>query len=180
MFRKVSKLLFLFLLLASVSACKTDPLEDYFVQATENPDFFVINIPASVVSFDESKLDPATLKDIHSIKKMNVLVYKNNFDRDKKLTEYNKAAKIIKNKHYKTLTKINNKGYDITFSYQGKPDSIDEVTFLGKDKDYNFIIGMVKGDNVNVNSIVKALQHIKKIDKSQAKTIIDIFKNDAN
>ncbi len=177
MSKKIINILILSILLIFASACKTDPLENYFVQATESPDFFVINIPASAVSFDESKLDPETLKDIHSIKKMNVLIYKNDFDRNKKQAEYKKAANIIKSKHYKTLTKINNKGYEVVFSYQGEPEKIDEVIFLGKDKDYNFLIGMLKGDNVNVNSIVKALKHIKKIDESQAKTIIDIFNN---
>ncbi len=180
MFKKISNILVLSLLLLFMSACKTDPMEDYFVQATESPDFFVINIPASIVSFDEIKLDPGTLKDIHSIKKMNVLVYKNNFDHNKKQAEFERAAKIIKSKHYKTLTKINNKGYEIVFSYQGEPDSIDEVVFLGKDKDYNFLIGMLKGNDVNINSIVKATKHIKKIDESQMESLINIIKTGDN
>lgn len=177
MAKKAFNLLILGLLLIFVSACKTDPLEDYFVQATESPDFFVVNIPASVITFDESKLDPETIKDIQSVKKMNVLVYKNNFEPAKKQAEFEKASKVIKSKSYKTLTKINNKGYEIIFSYQGKPQGINEIIFLGKDKNYNFLIGMLKGDDVNVNSFFKAASHIKDIDEEQAKTVIDIFKN---
>jgi len=162
-----------FLLLTS---CKTDPLEEYFVQATENSDFFVMNVPTSIVTFDKAQLDTETLKDVHSIKKMNVLVYKNNFDTAKKQSEFEKAHKIISSEHFKTLSKINNKGYEVFFSYQGKPNAIDEMVFLGKDKNYNFVIGMLKGDAVNVNSIVKALKHIKKADKSQVESVIKIFK----
>ncbi len=176
MLKKAYHILIISILLAFATACKTDPLEDYFVRATESPDYFVVNIPANIVKFDENKLDAKTLKDIHSIKKMNVLVYKNNFETNKKQAEFGKASKVIKSKHYKTLTKINNKGYEIVFSYQGEPSEIDEVIFLGKDKDYNFLIGMLKGDDVNVNSIIKALKHVKDVDESQARSLLDMIK----
>ena len=168
--------LILFLIFAT--ACKTDPMENYFVQASESPDFFVINIPASIVEFDQNKLDPEALKQIKTIKKMNILVYKNDFEPAKKQKEFAKADKIIKSKAYKTLTKINNKGYEVVFTYQGNPQQIDEVVFLGKDQNYNFIIGMLKGKNVNVNSLVKAFKHIKDVDQSQTKSIIDMIKTE--
>ena len=178
MSKKIYNILIISALLMLVTSCKTDPLEDYFVKATESADYFVVNIPASIVTFDEEKLDPETLKDVHSIKKMNVLVYKNNYEPKKKQLEFEKAHKIIHSKHYKTLTKINNKGYEVLFSYQGEPTGIDEIIFLGKDKNYNFVIGMLKGKDVNVNSIVKAAQHIKAVDQSQAESVIEILKPD--
>jgi len=164
----------LFLIFAT--ACKSDPLEEYFVNASESPDFFVVNIPAGMVKFDTDKLDAETRRELESIKKMNILVYKNDFDRQKKSKEFDKAQKIIHRKTYKTLTKIKNKGYDISFAYQGVPDKIDEVIFLGKDQDYNFIIGLLKGKDVNIKNISKALNHIKNIDSSQVKTVIDMIK----
>ncbi len=166
----------LFLIFAT--GCKRDPLENYFVQATESPDFFVVNIPASIVEFDKKKLDPETLKEIESIKKVNILIYKNNYEPDKKRKEFEKAHRIIQGKAYKTLTKINNKGYNISFAYQGDPERIDEVIFLGKDKDYNFLIGIVKGENVSMKSLSKALNHIKNVDQSQAKSIIETIKTE--
>jgi len=165
----------LFLIFAT--ACKTDPLEDYFVKATESPDFFVVNIPANLVTFDESQLDANTRKQISSIKKMNVLIYKNNYDPKQKRAEFEKVEKIIGSKSYKTLSKINNEGYEVVFSYQGEPKKINEVIFLGKDKNYNFLIGMLKGDKVNINSLTKALKHIKHVDLSQAKPVMDMIKN---
>ncbi len=164
----------LFLIFAS--ACKSDPLEDYFVKATESPDFFVVNIPASIIEFDQEKLDDETKKQLASIKKLNILVYKNNYEPEKKAKEFQQADKIIRSSAYKTLTKIKNNGYNMVFSYQGEPDKIDEVIFLGKDKDYNFLIGLVKGKDINVNNLSKALKHVKKIDQSQAKSVIDMIK----
>jgi len=164
----------LFLIFAT--ACKTDPLENYFVKATESPDFFVVNIPASVVTFDEAKLDPETIKQIKSIRKMNILVYKNDYDLPTKNAEFAKADKIIKSKSYKTLTKIKNDGYEVVFSYQGAPEKIDEIIFLGKDKKSNFLIGMLKGNEVDINNLAKALKHIKNVDGSQAKSVFDMIK----
>jgi len=171
-----SSFLALSLFLIFATACKSDPLEEYFVNATESPDFFVVNIPANMIKFDTDKLDKETLREVESIKKMNILVYKNDFDLTKKEKEYKKAHKAIETKAYKTLTKIKNKGYDISFAYQGQPNQIDEVIFFGKDKDYNFIIGLLKGNEVDIKNISKALQHIKSIDSSQAKPIFDMIK----
>ena len=174
--RILAKISLLSLFFIFATACKTDPLEDYFVKATESPDFFVVNIPANVVTFDEAKLDPETIKQIKSIKKMNILVYKNDFDLPKKEAEFAKADKIIKSKAYKTLTKIKNDGYEVVFSYQGAPEKIDEIIFLGKDKKSNFLIGMLKGNDVNINNMAKALKHIKNVDDSQAKSVFDMIK----
>ena len=166
----------LFLIFAS--ACKRDSLEDYFVKATESSDFFVVNIPASIVEFDKEKLDPETRRQIESIKKMNILVYKNDYGQAKKEKEFKKARQIIQSKDYKTLTKIKNKGYDVSFAYRGYPDKIDEVIFWGKDQNYNFLIGMIKGDDVNVKNLSKALKHIKQVDRSQAESLIEMIKTD--
>jgi len=171
----LTKITILSLFFIFATSCKTDPLENYFVNATENADFFVVNIPANVVSFDEAKLDAETIKQIKSIKKMNILVYKNDYDLSKKKAEFAKADKIIKNKSYKTLTKIKNKDYELVFSYQGAPKKIDEIIFLGKDKESNFLIGMLKGKDVNLNNMAKALKHIKKVDDSQAKSVFDMI-----
>jgi len=174
----LKNILALSLFIIFATACKTDPLEDYFVKATDSSDFFVVNIPAGIVQFDEPKLDKKTLAQIKSIKKLNVLIFKNNYDLQKKIQEFEKADKIIKHKAYKTLTKIKNDGYEVVFSYQGEPEKIDEIVFLGKDKKYNFLIGMIKGKDVNVNNLAKALKHIKHIDESQAKDIMDMIKTD--
>ena len=176
--KKLSPLAIFSLFLIFATACKTDPLENYFVKATENPDFFVVNIPASMVTLDESKLDSETIKQVKSIKKMNILVYKNDYDLQKKKAEFTKADNLIKSKAYKTLTKINNDRYQIVFGYQGAPEKMKQIIFLGKDKDYNFLIGMLKAKDVNVNNMAKAFEHIKHIDESQAKSIIDIIKTD--
>ncbi len=161
-----------------LTACHTDPVEDYFVKATESPDFFVMNIPANVISFDESKLDSETIQQIHSIKKMNLLVYKNDANLTHKKQIFENADRVINNQLYKTLTKIKNEGYQVVLTYAGDPEKIDEIIFLGKDSKFNFLIGRLKGKNLNINNLIKALKHVQKVDQSQARSIMQIFKQD--
>jgi len=172
------KFAFLTLISIFVTSCKTDPLEDYFVKATESPDFFVMNIPSSILTFDETKLDAETKRQIKSIKKMNILVYKNDYDLSKKKQEFAQAEQIVNKKVYKNLGKINNDGYKVIFSYEGTPDKIDGIVFLGKDKKYNFLIGRLKAADVNINNLVKAMKHIKDVDDTQVKSVFDMIKTD--
>jgi hypothetical protein len=166
-------------LLLLFNGCKSDPVEDYFVEATESPDFFVVNIPANFITFDESKLDEDTKKQLKSIKKINILVYRNDYDIKKKKREFDKAAKLLNRKQYKTLLKINNEGYEVVFTYEGNPRQIDQLLFLGKDQNYNFILGRLKGQNLNIKNLSKALKHVKQVNKSQAQPLLDIIKKES-
>ena len=176
--KSIYNFLALSLFVIFATACKSDPLEDYFVKASESADFFVVNIPASIVEFDTEKIDKKTLEEIKTIKKANILLYKNDYDTSVKKAEFNKAKNIITSKNFKVLTKIKNKDYYMSFAYQGEPDKIDEFIFLGNNKDNDFLIGLVKGKDININHLVDALKHIKKVDESQAKTILEMIKPD--
>ncbi len=174
---KISQIISTLILMIGLTSCHTNKLEDYFVKASEDPDFLVVNIPSNVIEFDEAKLDKQTLKQIHSIKKFNVLLYRNKIDLDKKKAEYKKLQNILKS-DYSDLVKVRRKGYNFDFSYQGKPESIDKLIFFGKDKDYNFMLGLLKADDVNPNNLYKAFRHIKSVDKSQAGSIFEMFKTE--
>jgi len=171
---KIFSLLSLFILFSS---CKTDAVEEYFVKATENGDFFVTSIPTNIIQFDKDSLDAETMKELNSIKKVNILLYQNNLDLAKKQEEYQKAYNAVQQKHYKTLTTFKDKAYEGAFSYLGADNKIDEIIFLGKDDQSNFLIGIIKADGIRVNNVLKAMKHIKKFDKKQAKSIFGMLGN---
>ncbi len=177
--KTIFKISILFVM-ASLFSCQKNHLENYLVQATENPDFLSVNLPVNFVNFDEEKLDPQTRKDIKAIKKLNILLYKNDYPADKKEKEFKKLQNIIYGEPYKELIKIKNKGYKIDFIYEGNPEKIDKFIFLGKDKNNNFMLGLLKAKGVNANNIYKALQHIKSVNNSEAKKAIEIFKMKEN
>jgi len=171
---RIFSLLSLFIIFGS---CKTDTVEEYFVNATENGDFFVTSIPSSIIQFDQDSLDAETIKELGSIKKINILLYQNSLDSAKKQEEYQKAHNAVQQQQYKTLTTFKDKAYEGTFSYLGSENKIDEILFIGKDNKSNFMIGILKGDGVHVNSMIKAMKHIKKFDKNQAKAIFGMLES---
>jgi len=173
--KAINKILIL-LTLTTLFSCQKDNLENYWVQASESPDFLSVNLPANIVKFDVEKLDPQTRKDIKSIKKLNILLYKNDYPLEKKEKEFDKLQDILYGEPYKELLKIRNKGYKIDLIYEGDPEKIDQFIFLGKDKENNFMLGLLKAKGVNANSIYKALRHIKSVDNSEAEKAIEIFK----
>ncbi|GEM_PF-3253218 len=174
--KHINNFLVLSLFIIFATACKSDSLEEYFVQATESSDFLVVNIPSNFVQFDESKLDDETLKQIKSVKKVNILLFKNDKNKDEKEQEFLKIDQIINSKDYKKLTAINIDGYKISVAYDGEPKKIDKVVFLGKDMDNNFLLGLLKGKDISISNVSKAMEHIKSIDEKQAKSVIDAIK----
>jgi len=171
--KSIYKILMISLLTITISSCTKDGLEDYFVQATESADFLVMNIPANIVEFDTEKLDKKTLQQIKSIKKLKILIYKNNYEKRQKEKELQKLQQILNNKKYNVLTKIKNKDYQIVLSYEGKPEAINKLIFLGIDNENNFLLGLIKGKKVNVKNISKSLKHIKSINSSQTDDLIE-------
>ena len=171
--KSIYKILMISLLTITISSCTKDRLEEYFVEATENADFLVMNIPANIVEFDTEKLDKKTLQQIKSIKKLKILIYKNNYEKRQKEKELQKLQQILNNKKYNVLTKIKNKDYQIVLSYEGKPEAINKLIFLGIDNDKNFLLGLIKGKKVNVKNISKSLKHIKSVNSSQTDDLIE-------
>ncbi len=168
--------IFTFIALLSLTSCQKDHLENYFVQASENPDFLVVNLPSNLVSFDKDKLSKQTKNDLKKLKKFNIILYKNDYPLEQKKKEYVKLEHILSD--YTTLIQVKNKGYKINFIYEGKPDDIEKLIFLGKDKNDNFMLGVLNTKGMDVQSIYEAVKHIKSIDNSGAKQVIDIIKED--
>ncbi len=173
--RKILLFFIGFLFLTGLSSCKKDRLEDYFVKASENPDFFVMSLPANAVEIDKSQLDSETLKQIKSVKKINLLLYKKENGNKKGEKEFQKVQKILNHPKYKKLFVVNNEGRKLEFVYQGDPEAIDQITFLGRDAEGNFILGFVKAKKLTVNALYKALEHVKRIDNHHIAEFIDTY-----
>ncbi len=164
-----------FILLSSLTSCKKDRLEDYFVKASENPDFFVMSLPASAIEIDKSKLDKETLSQIESVKKINLLLYKKEDAKNTENEEYKKVEEILNHPDYKKLLEIKNEGRQLEFLYQGEPQSIHKITFLGRDANGDFVLGLVKAKHLSIDALVKAMEHVKRVDNHHITEFIDTY-----
>jgi len=166
-----------FFLFTGLTSCKRDRLEKFFLRAEENPDYFVMSIPSSTIEIDKSKLDKQSLAQIESVKKINILLYKPDNSNKLSKDEYLKAERIINDEEFKKLFHVTNEGRKLAFVYQGDPQNIKKITFLGKDTTGNFILGYIKAKNLSTEALLKAIKNLKRVDNHHINEFLDEFKH---
>jgi hypothetical protein len=175
---KIKKYFFVmggFFFLLGLSSCKKDRLEEFFVQAEENPDYILMSLPISTIEIDESKLDQETLNQIKTVRKINLLLYKPAKKEDISRNEFEKLEKILDAPKYKKLLTVINEGRKLEFVYQGSPKNINKLTFLGRDSLGYFILGFVKAKKLSVDALFKTLKNVNRVDNHHIKEFLNEF-----
>jgi len=171
------------LLLATVfiliSCDSTPSLQKYIVDSKENNEFMSIDIPASIIQLKNTEVSEEVKKTLNTIKKMNFLALQLNNDNHKLYdSEKLKVKNILKNPKYKQLIRFKRNKSNVSVSYLGKEDAINEVVLLGADNEKGFALVRILGKNMNPSDIIKLSQEIK-IDgnSSQMKQLESLFKS---
>ncbi len=146
--------------------CDTTPtVQEYIVKHQEDERFNYLDISSNILQL-KNFTDNAEIDDIlKSIHKVNVLTLK---DENKNIydTESKTIAKIIKDSHYKMLSKIDNKYFRTSISYLGNDDSINELlVFVKVKKEKQLTLIRVLGDQMDVSKISELINNTK-IDKN--------------
>ncbi|WP_420322890.1 DUF4252 domain-containing protein [Flagellimonas sp.] len=151
------------ILLASCSSQQS--LQEYYVDNSENPNFIVVDVPASILKMDGVDLTDTQREAVESLRKFNLLAFKKNADN---AAEYNaekaKVKEILKDDEFVELMKINSSYGKGVIKYLGDEDAIDEVIIYGDSKDKGFALVRVLGKDMNPAHIVQLMQAIQKSD----------------
>lgn len=171
------------LLVTVLMSCNQGPtLQSYIVDNQESNNFTTIDLPVSVVSFDESKLTADQKAAYHSVKRLNFLGYRLQKGNE---AEYNaemaEVKSILKDKKYHELMRMgNNEDGKIAIKYLGTEHQIDELIVFGNANNQGFGILRVLGDGMQPDKMVKLINALKNadvnIDEGQLKGIADFFK----
>ncbi|MDX1828072.1 MAG: DUF4252 domain-containing protein [Lutibacter sp.] len=171
------------LLLATVliliSCDSTPSLQKYIVDSKENNEFMSIDIPASIIQLKNVDVSEEVKNTLGTIKKMNFLALQLNNDNHKLYdSEKLKVKKILKNPKYKQLVRFKRNKSNVSVSYLGKEDAINEVVLFGSDNEKGFAIVRILGEKMNPSDIIKLSQDIK-IDgnSNQIKQLESLFKS---
>ena len=179
--QSIMKLIIGCFLIATVISCNQGPsLQSYFVDNQETNNFTTIDLPTSVVSFDESKLTEGQKQAYKSVKRLNFLGYrmKEGNEAEYKI-ELQKVNAILKDKKYKELMRMgNNEDGKVLIKYLGTETKIDELIVFGNANDQGFGILRVLGKNMQPGNMVKLVDAMQNadIDEDQLKGITDFFK----
>jgi len=169
-----------FLITAFMSCNQGPTLQSYIVDNQETNNFTTIDLPTSVVSFDESKLTEDQKQAYKSVKRLNFLGYRM---KDGNEAEYKaellKVKSILKDKKYKELMRMgNNEDGKVLIKYLGSETKIDELIVFGNANDQGFGILRVLGKNMKPDNMVKLVDAMQNadVDEDQLKGITEFFK----
>ena len=147
-------------LLASCSSQQS--LQEYYVDNSENPNFIVLDVPASILKLNEESLSETQKEAVESLRKFNMLAFKKTADN---VAEYRaekaKVKEILKDDEFVELMKINSQYGKGVIKYLGDEDAIDEVIIYGDSKDMGFALVRVLGKNMNPAHVVQLMQALQ-------------------
>lgn len=150
-----------------VISCKTEPsIQHYIVDHQETVNFTAIDVPTSVVPFDENTLSKNQKEALKSVRKLNFLGYRMPDTTD--VAEYNaelkKVKALLKSNEYTELFRMNDKQANILVKYLGSEtdDTTDELIALVNSNTFGFGIIRVLGDDMDpykMAELSKALEN---------------------
>ncbi len=151
------------MLLAACSS--TQSLQEYYVDNSENPNFIVVDVPASILNLQEAELSKTQRQAFESLRKLNVLAFKINSDNAQEYQiEKDKVNKILKDDQFVELMKLNSKYGKGTIKYLGDEDAIDEFIIFGSSDDKGFALIRVLGNDMNPAHLIQLVQAIQTAD----------------
>lgn len=177
----ITKIIIGFLLVTAFVNCNQGPtLQSYYVDNQETSNFTSIDLPTSVVSFDESQLTKEQKEAYKSVKRLSFLGYKLEEGNEVEFkAELTKVKTILKNDKYKELMRVgNNKDGKLVIKYLGSETKIDELIVFGNSNDQGFGIVRVLGKNMQPEKMMSLIEAMNKadIDEDQLKGITEFFK----
>ncbi len=168
-----------FLITAFISCNQGPTLQSYIVDNQETNNFTTIDLPTSVVSFDESKLTDDQKQAYKSVKRLNFLGYRMQDGNEAEYkAELQKVKSILKDKKYKELMRMgNNEDGKVLIKYLGSETKIEELIVFGNANDQGFGILRVLGKNMQPDNMVKLVDAMQNadIDEDQLKGITEFF-----
>ncbi len=155
-------------LLAFTSCNKEPSLQEYYVDKQNSNAFISLDLPASLVGLNDNSKNE-TKEALASIKKLNILAFKlNDSNKEEFKVELVKVKKILKDKKYNELMRINHEGANIVIKYLGSDEAIDEFIVFASDKNKGFALARILGNKMKPEKIMHLFKNIKDIDKNNS------------
>lgn len=177
------KSIYLALLLVFIVSCNSAPsIQKYMASKSEQPDFFALDIGASLLSSTTDSLSVEEKQALDSFKKLNIVAFKLTQDNQTTYTiEKEKVKTILKeNPMYEELFRAGTGTEGITAYAIGEANHIDEAIFFGNHNDQGFIIIRLLGKDMNLGDLMGFMSLIGKSDlaEDQLMSLGKLFNDD--
>ncbi|QRM89934.1 DUF4252 domain-containing protein [Lacinutrix sp. WUR7] len=176
----IKTILFSLLIVTLLVSCNNkESLQTYFVDNQETASFTTVDIPTSIVDFENADLSEDEKDAYNSINKLNFLGFKLDSTNQETYTiEKAKIASILKDERYIELGDFNMFGSKISVKYIGDNDLANEFIVFGSSKEYGFGVLRVLGNDMSPAKLVRLAESMNKgkVDDTQLKGLLEFFK----
>lgn len=158
--------LLLVLISLGVVSCKDETtLQEYYVENQNSNQYLAFDIPASLLTGENSKLTAEQKATLATIKKVNILGFPLKDENHATYeAEKEKLAEILKSDKYKQLMRYGGGTRKAELYFLGEDDAIDELIVFGSDDEKGFGIARVTGDDMNPEALIRLLKSFEEGD----------------
>jgi hypothetical protein len=167
--------------LTLVSCSDGASLQRYYVDKQDDDRFLKVDIAASLLKSDDSKLLTEEQQEIlNTVRKINVVAYPN---KGENAADYEAEKAIVKEiiaqEQYKTLMKMGSNKSGASLKYLGEEDAIDEVVIFASDDERGFALFRLTGEKMNPGQMIRLMNSVERgdLDVSQLSGIGEIFQS---
>ena len=149
--------------LGLVSCNNETSLQEYYVEHQNDKQYLAFDIPASLLTGDNSKLTAEQKATLETIRKVNILGFPKKEDNQAEYeAEKEKLSGILKAEKYKQLMRYGGNNRKAELYYLGEEDAIDEIIVFGSDDEKGFGIARVTGEDMNPEDIIRLFKSFEK------------------
>ncbi|HER40107.1 MAG TPA: DUF4252 domain-containing protein [Salinimicrobium catena] len=160
---KKAVLILVLLSLGLVSCENETSLQEFYVENQNDKQYLAFDIPASLLTGENSRLTPEQRTTLETIRKVNILGFPKKADNEAAFEqEQEKLSNILKSDKYNLLMKYGGGNRKAELYYMGEEDAIDELIVFGSDEEKGFGIARVTGDDMNPEAIIRLFKSMEK------------------
>ncbi|MCC8359164.1 DUF4252 domain-containing protein [Salinimicrobium sediminilitoris] len=163
-------LIIMVLLSLGVVSCDNETtLQEFYVEHQNDNQYLAFDIPASLLTGDNSALNAEQKATLETIKKVNVLGFPlKEENKEAYETEKERLTSILKADKYKQLMRYGGGNRKAELYYLGEEDAIDELIVFGSDDEKGFGIARVTGNDMDPEAMIRLLKSFEKGDLNVA------------
>lgn len=158
-----NSVIFLVLLSMGIVSCNNETtLQEFYVENQNNNQYLAFDLPASLLTGDNSRLNAEQKATLETIKKVNILGFplkgenQENYEAEKE-----KLDEILKSDKYQQLMRYGGGNRKAELYFRGEDDAIDEIIVFGSDDEKGFGVARVTGDKMDPEAIIKLLRSLQ-------------------
>lgn len=154
-------------------------LQKYFVENSESPEFFTIDIAPSILKTDALTLISEENAALEAFKKINILAFqKDSINDGKYKSEMTKVNAILKDEQYESLIKYGSNTNGAALYFVGETDKIDEFVVVANQEEAGFVVVRILGDKMDINHVMTLFQLLQKsnVDMEQLKPLKEFMR----